>query len=355
MLLIQRCSPVDSSTPLYGPFTNFSTLKIMHWSLASKSLSEACINSLVHDAIRDPRFNQDEFASFDARCENKCLDAYTQGVTASSLKAIIGGGPPPVIQFGWKQGSVHLKLPCAGFKNHEHDAPVFEVKNIWYHNIRDIIDSEVAAELFYSHNLQPYKLMFDPGDGDPVEHVYSEAYTSNCALSQETEIFQSLPQPSPDGLEVVLLSVMLWSDLTHLAQHSTAHLWPIYMSFGNLSMHICTSPSSFSAHHLVYIPELPEEVKVTYMEHFGVPPTSDAVCELIVSNEDVQKAYKEGRAKDYPERCLMQCVKTKGKCLCARCLITSRVFEMGTAEDMECRQTNKRVDSISLQKQVKKA
>ncbi|KAE9393590.1 hypothetical protein BT96DRAFT_999289 [Gymnopus androsaceus JB14] len=306
---------VDTHNPSHGPFTNFSAMKIMHWEHGSKSLLEAHINSLVHDIIRDPHFEPDELASFDARRENKCLDAYTQGSIAAAASS--------------KDGST-------GFKNREKDASEFEVKDIWHWNIVDIIDAEVASKLYYNHNLQPYKLMFDPGNGDPVERVYGEAYTY-CALRQEEEIFQSLPQASPDGLEVVSLSMMLWSNSTHLAQHSTAHLWPIYLFFGNISQNIRSSPNSFSAHHLAYIPELPEE----------------AVCELLL-NDDVQTAYNEGRvsecvdgalrrsvlrwhiwAKDYPE--------------------SDKVSEMGTPQDMACRKTNQRIDSVSLQNRVKKA
>lgn len=248
---------VDTNNPSHGPFTNFSSMKIMHWAHGSKSLSEARLSSLVHDVIRDPRFEPNELANFDVHHENKCLDAYTQGSIAATVSSKAGGtGTPSIVRSGWKKGSVRLKLPCKGFQNQEEEAPEFEVKDIWHRNIVDILDAEVASNSYYNHNLQPYKLMFDPGEGDPVERVYGEAYTSNCALRQEEGIFQSLPHASPDGLKVIHLSIMLWSDSTHLAQHSTAHLWPIYLFFGNTSQNIRSSPNSFSAHHLAYIPEV---------------------------------------------------------------------------------------------------
>lgn len=88
---------VDTSNLSHGPFTNFSAMKIMLWAHGSKSLSEAHLNLLVHDVIRDPCFEPNKLANFDAHRENKCLDAYTQGSIAATVSSKAGGAGTPSI------------------------------------------------------------------------------------------------------------------------------------------------------------------------------------------------------------------------------------------------------------------
>ena len=57
-------------------------------------------------------------------------------------------------------------------------------------------------------------------------------------------------------LESVIVAIMLWSDSTHLANFGNAALWPVYMFIGNLSKYTHAKPTSFSAHHLAYIPNV---------------------------------------------------------------------------------------------------
>jgi hypothetical protein len=59
----------------------------------------------------------------------------------------------------------------------------------------------------------------------------------------------------PEGdLEAFVVSALLYSDSTHLASFGTASLWPIYLFLGNVSKYIRSKPTSFSAHHIAYIP-----------------------------------------------------------------------------------------------------
>ena len=57
-----------------------------------------------------------------------------------------------------------------------------------------------------------------------------------------------------DDLETFIISALLYSDSTHLAAFGAASLWPIYLFLGNVSKYIRSKPTSFSAHHIAYIP-----------------------------------------------------------------------------------------------------
>ena len=74
-------------------------------------------------------------------------------------------------------------------------------------------------------------------------------------LSEEAKLNTASRVPGCN-LETVIAALMLWSDSTHLANFGNAALWPVYMFIGNLSKYIRAKPTSFSAHHLAYIPKV---------------------------------------------------------------------------------------------------
>ncbi|KAF8233525.1 hypothetical protein L208DRAFT_1266202 [Tricholoma matsutake] len=97
---------------------------------------------------------------------------------------------------------------------------------------------------------------------------------------------------------------MVWSDLTHLANFGQASLWPIYLFLGNQSKYQHVKPSQFAAHHLAYIPSLPDTIQDFYKENFGTTASQatlthlkwelmHAIWELILNNEFME-AYEHG-------------------------------------------------------------
>jgi hypothetical protein len=90
-----------------------------------------------------------------------------------------------------------------------------------------------------------------------AERVFTEAYTCDAVLEEEEQI-QSQPRNPEDSptIEYVLAVLMLWSNSTHLANFGTASLWPVYLFFGSLSKYIRCKPTTFSAHHVAYLPSV---------------------------------------------------------------------------------------------------
>lgn len=83
--------------------------------------------------------------------------------------------------------------------------------------------------------------------------VYDELYTSDAWNEAQEEV---LKQRRTDGckLERVIAGLMLWSDLTHLAQFGRASAWPIYLFFGNLSKYARDSADGQACHPIAFIP-----------------------------------------------------------------------------------------------------
>jgi hypothetical protein len=119
----------------------------------------------------------------------------------------------------------------------------------------------IAAELedpdtFENIHVTPYKEWWSPHpDEDPVR-VYSETYNSDAMLQADEEMRKNLGtlHGSDSDLEAFIVSALLYSDSTHLASFGNASLWPIYLFLGNISKYTRSKPTSFSAHHIAYIP-----------------------------------------------------------------------------------------------------
>ena len=113
---------------------------------------------------------------------------------------------------------------------------------------------EAAAEHF---NITPYKEYWQPSPDSPPEQIFSEIYNSDAYI-QEHEHIKAQPRMPGPQLEIVIGAIMLSSDSTHLTSFTgrMASLWPIYLYLRELLKFIRLKPTSFAAHHLVYIPKV---------------------------------------------------------------------------------------------------
>ncbi|CDO77975.1 hypothetical protein BN946_scf184460.g1, partial [Trametes cinnabarina] len=286
-------------------------------------------------------------------------------------------------------------------------APTFEVDNIIYRPFLASVKAayeDVIAERY--HHI-PFKLFAQPPSAatsppstssaahghEPVppsssfnsppprssQQLYSEAYNSE-ALNELNEAIQLKAKndrelDDPPDLEYAVAPIGLYSDSTHLTNFGTASLWPIYFWILGLSKYIRGMPSSFATHHLAYIPSLPDVVQQAYEHAYGVPPTAAVLrfCKkelmqqiwTLLLDDDFVNAYVHGfivkcadgitrrlfpriltYSADYPEKCLIACIKYLGRCPCPDCLITKdHIYLMGTDQDLKMRQRKKREDT----------
>jgi hypothetical protein len=211
-----------------------------------KSISE--LNTLVRDVILAPDFKPEDLNGFDAAKENKRMDEYKDESSDTPT--------PFSFDDSWVKGSVELPLPCDGFKfSSESEAPKFRVE-FYYRKLVEVIQAafaEPAAEKFHTF---PFKAYWKPSPDAPEERIYSEVYTGD-AWNSEYETIHQTARHGPNGhLESFIISLLLWSDSTSLAQFGDAQLWPVYLYIGNQSKYDRSKPTSFSSHHLAYIPKV---------------------------------------------------------------------------------------------------
>ena len=234
-----------------GPFTNVSTMRMMHWlQNGSNSKSAPEIDRLVHEVILSPDFRIEDLNSFSTARELGAIDRYDEQRQDSDSTYLFSPND------GWIETSIEIPLPCEGFSfKSEDDAPKYRVNGVYYRKPMEIIKATLNDPFIETYHWTPHEEYWKPSKDARAERIYSELYNSDAFIKEHQRIAQDNVNR---GLETVVLSIMFWSDSTHLANFGTASLWPIYMYFGNQSKYIRSKTTSFSANHLAYIPKVCE-------------------------------------------------------------------------------------------------
>ncbi|KIJ07352.1 hypothetical protein PAXINDRAFT_121100, partial [Paxillus involutus ATCC 200175] len=348
----------------FAPFRNATTFHLMNWfhnSSPSKSLAD--IARLVNDVILAPDFDREDLRDFNAARESARMDE----APADPDSALFSSDR-------WYESTLTIKLPVEGHKGSEREAFSFAVPGLHHRKLMEVLRSayeEVASRTFHT---TPFKMFWQPDAKLPPEHIITELYNSDAMLHEHEKIKS---QPHADGctLETVVASIMLWSDSTHLASFGHAALWPIYLFIGNQSKYIRNKPTSFAAHHLAYIPKLPDTLQDFYKAKVGRPATASVLTHCkrelmhaiwaLLLDDEFMEAYKNGvvirfpdnilrrvfprfftYAADYPEKILLACIKFLGSCPCPRCLVLKKdIANLGSKRDRAQRNRTAREDT----------
>ena len=247
--------PIPSSIPtgsntapaFFAPYRNVSTFRLMHWyhgSSALKSFGE--LNRLVKDVILADDFNIEHLNGFSADREAGRVDNY-HDESSSVFSA----------RDGWIEAPVSIPVPVEKGQNMprmtEATAPRFEAQGLFYRSITKVVQSALRESNAAQYHIFPFKEFWRPSTHDPVERLYSEIYTSDVMIEAHQAVQNDMPGCT---LEKVVIPLMLWSDATLLTSFGNASLWPVYLFLGNVSKYVRGKPSSFSAHHIAYIPKV---------------------------------------------------------------------------------------------------
>jgi hypothetical protein len=224
---------------ILDPLSSFAVFRLLLWSYRHPKTSNAAMDDLVHNVILRPDFNRDDpdMINFSANRELHKLDR----PDAFS------------VEDGWQSGPVKIPVPFTGLKAADRtDEHTYTSGIVYWRSIMEVINASLAEMDMNVFHTTPFKAFWM--GPDEVEPVYSEIYTSEAMINEYNDIRLRLQHTTQ--LQIVVIALMFWSDSTHLAQFGNASLWPIYMYFGNISKYIRSKLSSFSAHHMAYLPKV---------------------------------------------------------------------------------------------------
>ncbi|KAI5821824.1 hypothetical protein K523DRAFT_221291, partial [Schizophyllum commune Tattone D] len=210
-----------------------------------------------------------------------------------------------------------------------------------------------------------------------------ELYSSEAFRRAERELLATPAEPGCD-LPRVIAAYMAWSDATQIAQFGPSKAWPLYIFFGNLSMHARMKPSLRAARHAAFFPSV-HSIE-DFLRSKGINPTAvllthcrrelfHEVWKLLLSDPEFRHAYEHGivltcadgikrrvyprlftYSADYPEKVLIATIRDLGTCPCTRCTVPkTRIRDLGTDSDRNMRIDNRRVDDASRREKVYEA
>ncbi|TBU51624.1 hypothetical protein BD310DRAFT_833925 [Dichomitus squalens] len=352
----------------------------MEWQYSgSMTKSAGELQRLVDDVILDEHFKKEDLLGFSVEREQQRLDEH---------QAI---NPEFSAKDGWREASVRLHLPKPGLQQEDEEhAPAFVVDKIWIRSFLEVVKAglqDVSARKFHWFPQRLFRSRATPDNplAEP-ERLITDMYNSDTMIREHEDLQRQPrnPEDAPD-VEYVVAGILVYSDSTHLANFGTASLWPMYAYFANLSKYLRFKPSIFAAHHLAYVPSLPDGLLQFYEETFGVPASAAVIrllkydlmqkVWLLLLDAEFMHAVKHGvlivcgdgitrrvfprvfmYLADYPEKCLVSCLKTLARCACPDCTTDKCDFwRMGTKRDMAARLKNARKDTSILHDAIARA
>jgi hypothetical protein len=230
----------DTSSQWFKPYANATLFRIFKWFYSGSKKTLQSLNALVHEVILAPDFSVNDIPSnFDAVREAKRLDI-PEGEHTDHLDI-------------WRTNSVTIHLPHPSCSCSEDEAPLLQIP-VTHRDLLKVIKSAYEDSMAMNYHWKGFQLMWKAEDMPKPIRVYGESYTADTLLELEDDIRVSRPADCP--LEAVVAPIMVYTDATKLANFGTASLWPGYLWTGMLSKYERAKPSSFSAHHFVYIPSV---------------------------------------------------------------------------------------------------
>lgn len=122
------------------------------------------------------------------------------------------------------------------------------MEGLLHRNLTDVIVAAYQEKSASEFHLSPFEEYWKASLESPPERIYSELYNCDAFLKEKVHQLDDLP--------TVIAPMMFASDGTHLTNFGYASLWPIYLYNGAQSKYTCAKPTSFSAHHVAYIPKV---------------------------------------------------------------------------------------------------
>ncbi|KAF7973280.1 hypothetical protein HWV62_15647 [Athelia sp. TMB] len=334
---------IDDSAASFAPYPNKSSFDIgnYYWN-GSQQKTQADFKQLM-EILSSPGFTVSDL------CDTNW----------SQINAAIGevlpkdDGHPEWLDedAGWVKDRINISVPFAkGSDKPGHRE--YKGVHFYHRKIVDVLKERISNPHAGQHfHMTPYKLHWQPTPEHHEVHVQGEMYTSPAFMEAQAALQNSPPEPGCH-LERVVVSLMWWSDVTHLTNFGTAHLWPLYLFLGNDSKYRRCKPSCHLCSHVAYFQTLPDEFKDFANEHIGGKGPKapflahcrreffHAQLEILLDDEFLE-AWVHGIVimcfDDYPEKCLIP---------------KDRIQNLGMKLDRKQRVTKKRVDDEHMRRTI---
>lgn len=232
-----------ASTSMFHPYPNQSSFLLgdWYWNHGTQK-SQASFKQLV-DIITSPEFKKEDISSTSWLAVNKCLGENQFDDNPKEWEDV---------DAGWIKTPITINVPFHSRMKNKGGSRWHIIGDLYHRSITAIIKEKLTnssdTKLFH---YEPYQLTWLPTAGSDEIHIHGELYTSSSFIDAHAALQESPGEPGCD-LPRVVISIMFWSDATHLTTFGNAKLWPLYMYFGNESKYRRSKPSCHLCNHVAY-------------------------------------------------------------------------------------------------------
>ncbi|KAG8733120.1 hypothetical protein FRC10_000416 [Ceratobasidium sp. 414] len=362
------------------PFPNITTFRLAYWFFTGspmKSLAER--NRLVGAVLLAPDFSVEHLGTRHIAAFDVALDRL-ESEGAEDLLGIHAGD-------GWHSKDIYISIPhppsnarrtISTAKSETYSEFGYQVRipGFLSRSLVDVIIAQFTSPTSNpdSFHYVPYRKCWKPGNDLPEERIYDELYTSDAWLKEHAAV-QRLPPIEGCTRERAIAALMFSSDATHLAQVGNTSLWPVYLTFGNISKYERSKVSNHLMEHVAYLVKMNSTTKTEIENLLGNKVISATLaphikreifhaCWMQLLDEKFVQAYGEGipiqctdgvdrriypriftYSADYPERVLVGGVRDFGEHPALLNLVAKKdLHKLGTREDQKTRAERPRKD-----------
>ncbi|THU93026.1 hypothetical protein K435DRAFT_562346, partial [Dendrothele bispora CBS 962.96] len=321
------------------------------------------------------------------------LDRFRAEKEAERLDDVRSSGDAIFSSHVWGEDSVTILLPKSDWSWSEETQATLEVKDVQRRSFVEVIRTAYQDTQFLRFSLAGFREFWKPTRESTSDRLYDESSDPSSSSGSTPSDYPSYehPKPYPRPLDIsanpipwLMVPIMIYSDSTCVNMFGNTSMWPVYIFFLGLSKYVRSQPSSGAAHHFAYILSLPN-IQEIYRTHFGEAATSEVLTHLkrelmqaiwfLLLDDELVNACIKGMvvlcadgvwrrlfprifiySADYPEKMLLACLKTLGRCPCLRCeVLKSNIHLIGTARDMNTRTRKARINAHPLRWNVNEA
>jgi hypothetical protein len=250
-------SPTPSENSPFYPYPNYNSFLLGNWYWSgSAQKSQESFRELL-GIVGDANFRPDDV-------KNTKWAAINAKLAKNPFDNKNGDDPGDDAWMdedaGWKKSKITISVPF--HKRNKNPGPKdYIVGELYHRSLVSVIREKLANPIDSSHfHYDPFKVYWNRDQSRPDVRVYGELYTSPAFLEAHNALQNSPGEPGCH-LPRVVVSLMFWSDMTHLTSFGSAKLWPCYLSFGNESKYRRCKPNLNLMNHVAYF----ETVSASYL------------------------------------------------------------------------------------------
>lgn len=253
--------PRSDDNHLLGPFATKSAFDLAEWYWNTTTKSFTDFQKLI-GILKQPGFDVKDVANVNWKAAFKAL-----GSNASDLPEADGAW---IQDDGWLTTPITIDVPFHHRLKDRGVKPYLACK-FRHRSILSVIKEKVGQAADSSHfHYHPFKAAWKRTSESVELELFGELYASRAFREADENVQRRPSNPENEGMERVVVGLMIWSDATQLTSFGNTSLWPCYLFFGNDSKYLRCRPSERLGLQIAYFNKVGTRDLETHVDITGL-------------------------------------------------------------------------------------